>query len=327
MPSDTKNDVTLTHEEVDAIRGEVRRVMEAEGLKATEVAREVGMPYGTFTSWLGGTYNGRNDLKAADAQKWLRSREVREKTQRLLPEAPRFVETPTATDFLTVFEHAQHMVDFAVVVGAPGIGKSSAACHYTRRTPNVFKLVAHPSLSGPRALLEELGNVTNSFSGGSLHRMQRSLVERLRNRNALIMVDEAQHLTSQALDQLRSIHDAAEVGVVLLGNAKVFGQLEGGARSTDFAQLTSRVGMRVNRAKPQTGDVDALLDAWGIEGKAERKLLAAIAKKPGALRRMTKTLKLATMLANAERAEIGVSQIYAAYERVASADGSALEVA
>lgn len=325
MPSDTQP--LMTPEEIDAIRGEVRRVMEAEGLKIADVAREAGVPYGTFTSWLGGTYNGRNDLKAAEAQKWLRSREVRQQTTRLMPEAPRFVETPTATDFLTVFEHAQHMVDFAVVVGSPGVGKSSAACHYTRRTPNVFKIVAHPSLSGPRALLEELGNITGSFSGGSLHRMQRSLVERLRNRNALIMVDEAQHLTSPALDQLRSIHDAADVGVVLLGNASVFGRLEGGARSTEFAQLTSRVGMRLNRAKPQAADVAALLDAWGIEGTKERSLLASIAKKPGALRRMTKTLKLAAMLARNEGSEIAVSQIRAAYERVASADGAALEAA
>jgi DNA transposition AAA+ family ATPase len=323
MPSDTPP--LMTADEIDAIRGEVRRVMEAEGLKIADIAREVGVPYGTFTSWLGGTYNGRNDLKAGEAQKWLRMREVRVETQRLMPAAPRFVHTPTAEDIILVLQHAQNAVDFAVVVGEPGIGKSSAACHYTRTTPNVFKVVAHPSLSGPRALLEELGVVMGAHTGGALNRVQRSLVERLRGRNGLIVIDEAQHLTSPALDQLRSIHDLAEIGVALLGNASVFGKLEGSGRAKEFAQLSSRVGMRLNRAKPKPGDVDALLDAWAIEGKAERRMLGNIAKKPGALRRMTKTLKLAHMIAMSERVAISVTQIQAAYERVASDDGAGLE--
>ncbi|WP_439596491.1 AAA family ATPase [Falsiroseomonas sp.] len=320
MPSDTPVSMMPT-EEVDAIRGEVRRVMEQEGLKGTEIAREIGMPYGTFSSWIGGTYAGRSDLKAADAQKWLRTRSVRQETQRLMPEEPRFVVTPTSQDLMVAFQHAQHMPDFAVVVGNPGVGKSTAACQYTRTTPNVFKVVAHPTLSSPRALMEELSLVMNSYQGGSLHRVMRGLVAKLRGRNALIMIDEAQHLTSHALDQLRSIHDAAEVGVVLLGNPTVNGRLEGTGRTGEFAQLTSRVGLRVSRSKPKAGDIEALLDAWAISGTAERTLLTQIAKKPGALRGMTKTLKLAHMLASAERCVVDVSHIKLGYERVGSTAG------
>lgn len=39
-----------------------------------------------------------------------------------------------------------------------------------------------------------------------------------------------------------------------------------------------------------------ILDAWEIEGEAERKLLAGIAAKPGALRVMSKVIRLAGML-------------------------------
>jgi hypothetical protein len=38
-----------------------------------------------------------------------------------------------------------------VVSGPPGIGKTSAACAFTRRTPNVWKIVGHPLLRSPRA--------------------------------------------------------------------------------------------------------------------------------------------------------------------------------
>lgn len=320
MPSDVTT-TTMPADEIEAIRGEVRATMETEGLKGTDVAREIGMPYGTFSAWLGGSYAGRSDLKAAEAQKWLRTRELRQETQRLMPEAPRFVETQTAKDFITVFQHAQHMPDFAVIVGAPGLGKSTAACQYTRSTPNVFKVVAHPKLRSPSALMEELGVVMNSYQGGSPHRVMRGLVARLRGRNALIMIDEAQHLTAEALDQLRSIHDQAEVGVVLLGNPLVNSRLEGGGRAGEFAQLTSRVGMRVSRGKAKPADIEALLDAWAISGTAERAMLTRIAQKPGALRGMTKTLKLAHMLASAERCAVDVGHIKLGYERVGSNAG------
>ena len=326
MPSDAK-DLLMTPEEVDAVRLETKNVMEGEAITGAAIAKEAGIAYGTFSSWLGNTYAGRNDRIAAEVRKWLRAREVRKQTQALAPLAPKFVATPTGEAFLAVFQHAQHMPDFAVVVGAPGTGKTTAACHYTRSTPNVFKVVAHPSLNGPRALLEEFSRVLGVWQAGALNRVQRALVGRLRGTGALLMVDEAQHLTPIALDQLRSIHDEAEVGVVLLGNPAVYGRLEGQGRRTEFAQLFSRVGMRLSRPKPQKGDVDAILDAWAIEGGAERGLLHAIAKKPGALRSMTKTLKLAHMLAALERQKPGVSHIKDAYERLSATDLGAAEAA
>ena len=320
MPSDTVKDLLMTPEEVDAVRAEVRQVMEGEGLPGTAVAKESGVAYGTFSSWLGNTYNGRNDRIAAEVRKWLVSRLVRQQTQAMAPSAPRFVSTPTAEAFLAIFQHAQHMPDFAVVTGAPGVGKSSAACHYTRSNPNVHKITAKPSLSSQRAMLDELSRVVGTFQGGNPNRVQRALVTKLRGSGALLMVDEAQHLSSVALDELRSIHDEAEVGVVLVGNPTVFGKLEGQGRRTEFAQLFSRVGMRLARPKPQKGDIDALLDAWAVEGGAERQLLHVIARKPGALRGMTKALKLAHMLAAVERAKPHVGHIKEAYERLSASD-------
>jgi DNA transposition AAA+ family ATPase len=250
----------MTPDEIDAVRGEVRAVMEGEAVTMVQVARESGVAYGTFSSWMGATYAGRNDKIAMQARNWLRARKVKAETQALAPAAPRFVVTPSAEAFQLVFQHAQHMPDFAVVVGAPGVGKSSAACHYTRTNPNVFKIVANPMLGTPRAVLDEFSRVIGSFQGGQIHKVQRALIGKLRGTGALLMVDEAQHLTSVALDQIRSIHDEAEIGVVLLGNPAIYGRLEGGgARRSDFAQLFSRVGMRLTRKGPEKGDIDALL--------------------------------------------------------------------
>lgn len=326
MPSDTTP--IMTPEQIDAVRAEVRGIMDAESITMAQVAREAGIPYGTFSSWMGNTYNGRNDRFADQAQKWLRSREIKRETQALAPAAPRFVRTPSAEEFIVAFQQAQHLADFAVIVGVPGVGKTSAACHYTRNTPNVFKITASPALSSPKALLDELTRVMNIYQGGSPHRVLRTIIGKLRGTGALLMVDEAQHLSSVALDQLRAIHDEAEVGIVLLGNPAVYGRLEGtGARRGEFAQLYSRVGLRLSRKGPQRGDVDALLDAWGIDGEAERKFLQAIARKPGALRSMSKTLRLAHMVAAVAKTRPDLGHLRDAYSQQGATDFGAGEAA
>jgi DNA transposition AAA+ family ATPase len=319
MSTDTK--IEMTPEEIDAVRVEVRAVMEGDAVTMVTCAREAGVAYGTFSSWMGCTYAGRNDKIAGQVRNWLRARKVKAETQALAPAAPRFVQTPSAEAFQLVFQHAQHMPDFAVVVGAPGVGKSSAACAYTRSNPNVFKIVANPMLGTPRAVLEEFTRVIGTFQGGALHKVQRALIAKLRGTGALLMVDEAQHLSSVALDQVRSIHDEAEIGVVLLGNPAIYGRLEGGgARRSDFAQLFSRVGMRISRKAPEKGDIEALLDAWAIEGEPERRFLQGVAKKPGALRSMTKTLKLAHMLAAVAKMRPDLSHLRDAYAQLGATD-------
>jgi DNA transposition AAA+ family ATPase len=303
-----------TEAEIDAIRQRLIETMKAEGLSHGKVAREAGVKVGTFSPWISGNYAGRNDRIAEAVEKWFDARELRRTTQSRSPIAPTFVMTPAAKAFIALMEHAQHMPDFSVITGAPGVGKSSAACHYTRTSPNVWKVVAHPGLVSPRSIQDEICRAAGVHEPGVMHKVMNALVRRLMGSGGLIIIDEAQHLTPIALDQLRSIYDVSGIGVALLGNATVFGKLEGGDRRAQFAQLHSRVGMRISRMKPTAADVRMLLEAWDIQIDAQRELLTSIAMRPGALRTMTKTLKLAHMLAAGDEAEVTEAHIVSAYE-------------
>ena len=89
--------------------------------------------------------------------------------------------------------------------------------------------------------------------------------------------------------------------MAFLGNETVYSRLTGGQRQAHFAQLFSRVGCRLRLVKPQKEDVGELLDAWNVQGRA-RDLCGKIAGQPGALRGLTKTLRLASMMAAGEGA-------------------------
>ena len=108
-----------------------------------------------------------------------------------------------------------------------------------------------------------------------------------------------------------------------MGNETVYTRIEGVGRTPQFAQLFSRVGMRLGRRAPVKRDVEMLLDAWGIDGAEERRLLSAVSRKPGALRGMTKTLRMAAMLAAADGGRLDHLHLTMAWSRLSN--GGAVE--
>ncbi len=287
---------SITAEEIEAIRAEVRQIIEMEGITQAVIADEAGIKYGTFTPWLGGTYKGDNAAYALKARRWLETRQARGRTHAVLPSAPKFVMTPTAAKILDVLGYAQSAPDFAVVVGGAGIGKTSAIEHYAERSSNVFVVTGEPCLASPNNMLSALADAIVVNEKRSVY-LSRAIANKLRNAAALIVIDEAQHLSSAALDQLRTIHDKAGVGIVVAGNESVYSRLQGAERNAQFAQLYSRVGMRMTQPKARARDICELIQAWQITDERVTGLLKLIAAKPGALRLMTKVIRLATMLA------------------------------
>ena len=294
MGADELREEDFGEERLADLRHRVAAAMQAEQLSAASVAREAGIGGSTFPAWLKNSYAGNNAAIGLQAQRWLTSRLARARTKSMLRTPPSFTWTPSAKVFVAVLEHAQFAPDLSVIVGAPGIGKTAASRQYREQNSNVWMLTCEPSGGSPRLMLENLAEAVGvAAAGASGHRVSKEIVRRITRSGGLILVDEAQHLSSQSLDQLRTIHDLSEIGVALVGNPQVFGRLEGGAHREHFAQLYSRVGMRVSRPAAQRGDIDALLDAWGLEDKRVRASCHVIARRGGMLRTMTKVLQQA----------------------------------
>lgn len=287
---------SMTPEEIEALRAEVRQIIDNEGVNQRVISEETGIAYGTLTPWVGGTYRGDNARIAGAVRRWLETRKERSRTRATLPTAPEFVPTQSALKFLDVLAYAQAAPDFAVIVGGAGIGKTTTIEHYKARNSNVFVVTAEPVLSSPNNMLSAIADAVGINEGRQVY-FSRAITAKLKSAAALIVIDEAQHLSSQALDQLRAIHDKAGVGIVVVGNESVYSRLQGTERDARFAQLFSRVGMRITQPKSRARDICALIEAWRITDEKVKALLKVIAAKPGALRLMTKVIRLATMIA------------------------------
>ncbi len=285
----------------DSVRQAVRQAAEEDGLSIPAIATEAGVGRSTFQAFMNGTYAGNNNQLAESTRIWLSSRAKQAKVKSATPPRIGFVQTPSATSFMSLLEQAQFDPDMVTLCGEPGVGKTEACREYQRRNSNVFLLTGEPGMRSPYAVLEHLCDLLDVRESSSVRR-SRAIARFLIGRRALIVIDEAQHISLSALDQLRALHDnpAVRVGMALVGHPDIKLRMQNGGPRAQFAQLDSRFGMHLLRRKPLAGDVAALLDAGSIFGKEERRLLSAVANKPGGLRKMDRTLRVARMLATGQ---------------------------
>lgn len=281
-------------------------------LTQAEIARQSGIGQTRLSQWMKGTYTGDNDKLEADLERWINAYIQREMAERALPSAPAWVATPTAERILGALGYAQTASDIVVIYGGAGLGKTCACRHYQATSPNVWHAVMSPAAASVVPALEEVAEAVGIKPAGGAARIHRSIVQRLRGSYGLLIIDEAQHLNTQALDQMRSIHDATEIGVALVGNQQVYATMTGGNRAAYLDRLYSRIGKRLHLKQAATADIEAIVGAWDVRLADCKQLLTQIASRPGGLRTLTKVLRLATTYATARKSKLGCEDIRAA---------------
>lgn len=300
---------------IDRLRSDARSVITGDKLSQKSAADEANIPAGTFNAWLNGTYAGDNARVAADVSKWLEARRARNQIKAIVPVAPSFIATKTAQNIVDLMQYAQTLRDMGLIIGAPGTGKTCAIEYYQAAFPSVFTATMEPAKSSTHHLLIELASVLKLSERAALA-ISDAVVRRLKDRDALLLIDEAQHLQSGAIDQLRTIHDKAKCGIVLLGNETLIGKLGDPERTPQLAQLYSRFGLRLNLSRPANADVDALLKAWSVDDKDEKAFMRLVASKPGGLRALTKTMIAAGAMAAGQNEKRSIGHLRDAWSRV-----------
>lgn len=286
-------------------------IKQAGSLTWEELGRETGIAHQTLQLWASGKYAGRVDRLNEQVSRFLTARAQAQTLAMNSLVDPGYIATPTTDAYQALMRQAQYLPTMVACVGAPGIGKTQASEDYAASNPNVFMVTALAGHPSGRWLLEELARVMRLTERGGSQRLASVVIQNLRGRRALIIVDEANHLAPITLDLLRGIHDQAKCGIALVGNPRVISRLDG-ARDADFAQLFRRVGGRLNRSKTTRADVETLLSGWGVTDPEVAKMLRAAAARPGALGIMVHILRLGHMMAASQGQPLNARHIEAA---------------
>jgi len=300
--------MTPETEEDDYVSGRLplidraRATIARRGLSQVKAGQEIGISGTALNQWLNGKYQGNIPAVEAAVEIWLDNQERRDQVAGSMPVAPEFFRSPSAEKVVNALSYAQMAGDIVCIYGNPGVGKTKSFRHYRDTNPSVWIATMSPDSAGLVPALEEVAEAIGlRDAGGGARRIARAIRRKIEGTRGLLIIDEAQHLSTSALEELRiSIHDATGIGLVFAGNPEVYSRLTGGNRSMRFAQIFSRIGMRLFIPRPTVGDVRALAAAWGVKGAPEVELLKEVAAEPGALRGASKVLALASMASGGE---------------------------
>lgn len=259
-----------------------------------QLAQEVGTSPSAISQWIHDDYRGNLDVLHFKLKGWIERKKYSVFVDR--PDSEIWVETPTSKQIFDAITYSRSNHTIALIYGGAGVGKTTAIYEYQDSYPDVWVWTASPAQA---AMLEALRQVRGAMcqytTGYQRQHIVRDILECMNQKKGVLVVDEAQHLGLEVLEQLRSLFDASRSSLVFCGNQKIVARMGGGGKA-EFAQLTSRVGRRVRLDMPKPEDVAAILQAWEIEGAKELEFARQVASLHGGLRVLGNVLREAALL-------------------------------
>lgn len=215
---------------------ELRALMDSKGYQQKQVAQLLGVSVATVSLYLKGEYNGNvaeMDRKVSELIERDKAKVVEAKYNAA------FVPTLAARRGMEVMAFAHVEGEINVIYGSAGLGKTQMLKEYACRNSSAVLIEVDPSCT-PKVLLRKIAEAVGANARGVNNELLDSIVSKLKGSERLLMIDEAELLSTRSLEFIRRIHDLTGVGVVLAGMPRLLINLKG--KNNELAQLYSRVG-------------------------------------------------------------------------------------
>lgn len=215
---------------------QLKSFMDSNRIQQKKIAQMLGVSIATVSLYLRGEYNG--DVSEIDRK----VDELLERQKAKVVEAKYnagFVPTLSARRGMEVMKFAHAEGEINVIFGAAGLGKTQMLKEYARQNASAVLIEVDPSYS-PKILLRKIAESIGATSRGINNELLDGIIQKLKGSERLLLIDEAELLSTRALEFIRRIHDLTGVGVVLAGMPRLLVNLKG--KNNELAQLYSRVG-------------------------------------------------------------------------------------
>lgn len=257
----------------------LKQYIEETGKSQTMIARELGYNSGAIiSSFLSGTYKTAHVL--IPKIEVLISNRI---AKTLAPKEPDFAKTSMSKIIMDKIEYCRLMGKPVIIYGDAGVGKTMAIKEYVKNNPMAIFITCAPAykrISGVNYLLCSKLGIRERRTMYAYD----EIVYKLTNSDRVIIVDEAQFLSDDSLEHLRSISDAAGIGICFVGNSSLFSNITKN-ESKDFGQIFSRKSndteLRVGDIK--RADIESIFAGSYLDDKSID-LLYKIAKTPYGIR-------------------------------------------
>ena len=226
-------------------------------ISQNKAAQALGYSSGVISAYKSRSYNGNVKALEEKIGAWLK-REARRLSMIEVPTA----ETSAMEQVRRAITIAQDEADIAVVIGDAGTGKTTALRQYEKESHSALLVEVDPSFSKV-TLINEIARALGVEDKGGMNAVVARVIEALKDRDAVLVIDEADYLSDSSLELVRRIiNDKAKTGVVLVGLPRLEYKIRN--LRNDHEQLASRIGVMVKLGKLKKGDAEKILSGvWG----------------------------------------------------------------
>ena len=301
--------------QIEEARTELSGFMKQASISLKQIADECGLSTTVISQFLNGTYTGNNSNVADIVTKYLvmaRKRLLYKETTHFYPKLE------NTKKVLGAVEYAHKSSDMILIRGESGAGKTTALKYYAEQNPGVHYLTANAAIRSASAILRKIAElIGKTVSKSTSQALMELLIPYFYNTHRLIIIDEADHLTLNALQAIRNLNDEAGVGIVLAGNDKLYRQMLDGTRNYEFDQIRTRIFL-----KPRIGNDYSEEDLSHIFSTDDKKLIASMTRfaRTDSLREAVKLYDFCAEHALLLNTKLDYSFVKSAYEELRNDD-------
>lgn len=232
-----RSSATASIPDTDVVIAQLREHLQVTGKSQGDVATATSTSTAMLSQFLSNKYP--NMAKATETY-W--SYLQLERRRAISPKKPNFVMTSISADIFGALSYVELNQSIGLIVGKSGIGKTSTLEQYAgQNRQKTVMISAHARTD--KALLDKLTlAVTGKRIKETMSDLTDRLIHTLEGSNRILIIDEAQRLSKNALEAIRAISDEAGVGLVLSGTPELLDRLdsEGYEHIRNRASVTKR---------------------------------------------------------------------------------------
>ncbi|UJZ95017.1 AAA family ATPase [Photobacterium damselae subsp. damselae] len=293
---------------------QVKALIAQDKLTQAEVSRQSSVSQQVLSPLLKGAYSGNSELYIEALSNWINTYESGKKALQQSFVEPSWVPTYTAKKLLNIMTISQALSVWTMAYEGAGVGKTVAARHYQQNNSNVWIITASPNLKARRAFLSAIARKMNITTNNmSIDRLDYEIMQKIEGSNGLLIIDEAQYVTDDALNGLRILTEN-RVGVTLLGNDIVRTRMSAPRSRVNMNPVWSRI-LKSHRIRNSTQkDIELYLKDWGItDSEVIQWAYKVIPTTTGQLRTLRNLIKLASGYAVSDNSAITMTHMDKAF--------------
>lgn len=209
----------LTHEQKVAIVDNMTAYLNEKGMSQAKFADLAGVP----KEYISSLRNGKFEVKSGNSKTTAIADQHFMAIDRFLNTDSGIVKNANYVNMCKLFAYCKKYSKFRIIDGKTGSGKSFTSEVFQKLNPENTYLVKCADDFSSKEFLEELALTVGTSTVGTKSKLRRSIVHKLsKEREVLIIIDEAENLKDNVYGSLKAIADEGQgkFGVVLVGANK-----------------------------------------------------------------------------------------------------------